>query len=215
MARTSDKDSVLLHFNEAYIINALHKGEERMFNAIYKEYAARLYQFCTQFIDDKQHAEDIVTESFVQLWKQHGDFHSLNDIRGFLYVTAKNFCYSALRDKKRRNKHHQRILHTLETAQDSILTYIVKAEHRRELHQAIALLPDRRRHIVKEMIDNGATVRELAIALNISEQTVYSAMEKAIKSLKETLDKGTGLTIIIVLYILLNIIELAKRVLLF
>lgn len=211
MIDTSGKDSGFSNAEESQIINALQSGEERMFESVYGMYSAALFYFCKSIVDHDQVAQDIVTESFVRTWEHKEHIGSLNDLRGFLYTTAKNFCLNHLRNSRRRSKHHNQFLNTLETVENSVLGLIVNTERRRMLYQAITLLPPQRQYIIKQMLENGKTVKELAAELDIDISAIYTAKGKALETLKRILENGGTLTVILALHILLIIIGLVKK----
>lgn len=211
MIDTSSKDSRFENADESKIINALHSGEERAFRSVHTMYSAALFHFCKAIVDHDQAAEDIVTESFIRLWENKNNMKSLDDMRGFLYTTARNFCLNHLRNSKRRSKHHNQFLNTLETVENSVLALIVNTERRRMLYQAITLLPTQRQYIIKQMLENDKTVKELAAELDIDISAVYTAKGKALETLKQILENGGTLTVILALHILLIIIGLVKK----
>ncbi len=196
---------------EEEIIEALHRGEERPFQAIYNDLSSALLYFSRKIVDDDQVAQDIVTECFISLWEHRATIHSLGSLRGFLYQSARNKSLTFLRDRKRRKAHHQSILIQSATAEDAVLVNMVQAEHRRQLINAIALLPKQRKAIIEGLILNGQTVRELAIALNIEEVSVQTAKRKAIEYLRQALGNSKLLLLISIYYIVHFISDLIKK----
>jgi|GEM_PF-605091 len=210
MSRSSDQHPFSGE-HEHQIIQGLHSGEEAVFKAIYIQYSPTLYDYCFSITDHQQEAEDIVTESFVNLFNAKSTVDSITTIRQFLFQKAKHLCLTYLRNEKRKSKHHLQILKGLEAAEDSLISYLVRSEHRRQLLQAISLLSPLRQRVINELINDGLSVKDLAIELNLKEQTIYSAKEKAVQHLRKILNKGTAFVIIFMVYILLTIIDLAKR----
>jgi len=60
------------------------------FNAVYRQYAARLCAFVRQMTQDLSAAQDIVQETFTQLWKKPSGFRpECGSIRSYLFGIAR------------------------------------------------------------------------------------------------------------------------------
>ena len=65
-------------------------GDPDAFNAVYRENAGRLCAFVRQITQDLPAAQDIVQETFVQVWKKPGGFHpERGSIRSYLFGIAR------------------------------------------------------------------------------------------------------------------------------
>src|SRR5438045_1474205 len=64
--------------------------DERAFEECYRQYFVRLYRFCFSIVHQKQPAEDIVHDVFMQLWKRRSEYSSIRNLEVYLYVSVKN-----------------------------------------------------------------------------------------------------------------------------
>jgi RNA polymerase sigma-70 factor, ECF subfamily len=62
------------------------RGETSAFEAFYRENALRLRSFLWQLVGDRQSAEDIMQETFAQLWQRPNGFHpDRGSLTGYLF----------------------------------------------------------------------------------------------------------------------------------
>lgn len=78
--------------DEEFYITGLHQGDEKIFRELFEKYHTRLCYFANTLLPFSEGAEDVVQEAFVKLWQKKIDFHSLNAVKTFLYITVKNRC---------------------------------------------------------------------------------------------------------------------------
>jgi RNA polymerase sigma-70 factor (ECF subfamily) len=72
------------------ICRRIAEGDPDTFNAVYRENAARLCAFVKQMTQDLSAAQDIVQETFTQLWKKPGGFRpECGSIRSYLFGMAR------------------------------------------------------------------------------------------------------------------------------
>ncbi len=63
-------------------------NKKENFAAIYKNYSAEIFRFCSFSLNNREQAEDITAEVFISLYGQ--DLNSINNPRAWLYKSAKN-----------------------------------------------------------------------------------------------------------------------------
>ena len=72
------------------IVKGFIEGDKKAFADVYNMHYNRVYNFVKDLVKDREEAQDIVAETFIKLWKLHALFNTNENIRAFLYVTAKN-----------------------------------------------------------------------------------------------------------------------------
>lgn len=62
------------------------RGDARAFDGFYRENVSRLHGFLRQLLGDRQTAEDVAQETFLQLWRQPNGFHpEKGSLRAYLF----------------------------------------------------------------------------------------------------------------------------------
>jgi RNA polymerase sigma-70 factor (ECF subfamily) len=133
-------------------------------------------------------AQDIVSEGFVKLWRLHANFKSLDNIRAFLFLTARNASVDHLRLTQRRRSCHQEILHLM-GQDDAIENDMIDAAVFDEVSRQIEALPEKCREVFRLLFYHRMSTAETAKELNISARKVQNQKERAIRLLRSALLK--------------------------
>jgi RNA polymerase sigma-70 factor (family 1) len=162
----------------------LHNGDENALAAIFKQYHSGLLYFAQQYIKNHQVAEDIVTESFIAIWRKRKDFPSMPSLKSFLYKTVRNACIDQIRQDNRHAHLHKEIEYLAERSEEFMNSRVIKAELLQKLFDDIEQLPPMRREIFKMIYIEGLSSLETAAALRISVDTVRVQKARAIHALR-------------------------------
>jgi DNA-directed RNA polymerase specialized sigma24 family protein len=77
-------------------IAAFQRGEAHALRHVMELYDQPLRCFAAALTGNRQEGEDIVTGTFMKLWKRHTYFQTAQNIRAFLYITTRNACLDLL-----------------------------------------------------------------------------------------------------------------------
>jgi len=172
--------------DHSILINNLRNGKEEGLTAVYRLYKRSLLYFASQFVD-RETAEEIVSDTFIKVWKQREQFHHLNSLRAFLYVSAKNACLNHLR--------RPQIKLTVESVDDYenllyedavIHTKIVETELLKLIYEEAAKLPQKQREVFNMTYLEGMTVEEISKKLQMSPTAVYINRSRAMALLRRS-----------------------------
>lgn len=159
------------------------KALETLFNLYYK----KLCQFIVLFVHEKDLAEEISADVFVNLWQKRNTIVIDVSVKSYVYSAAK---YAALTHLRSRNRvalpfdnESFKVASFDENPEDRILFQELK----QKVDECIAMLPPQcgiifRLHRFDEM-----KYKEIADVLNISVKTVEVQMSKAIRLLNESI----------------------------
>lgn len=168
------------------LINYLQTGKEEGLTAIFHLYKRPLLYFSTQFVS-RQVAEEIVSDTFIKVWNRREQFHNMNSLRAFLYVTAKNACLNHLR-KPEAKQDIENIdeCHTLLYDDTTVLTKIVQTELLKQIYNELKKLPQKQREVFILSYIDGLTVEEISQKLKITATAVYINRSRAIAFLRNS-----------------------------
>lgn len=158
--------------------------DEQGFHDIFKKYYIALCAFATQYTEDKEISADLVQDSFLQLWQIREDFLYLHQVKSFLYMTVRNKALDELRHSKVVYEYEQ----DMAKKQTDLFFHdaVVEEETYRIIVEAINKLPNQMRAIMHLALQ-GEKSKEIAIRLEISNETVHTLKKIAYKKLKEYL----------------------------
>jgi len=150
--------------------------------ALYTAHGARLYRYAVVLLADRSAAEDAVHDTFVQLARALRRTPDAQVSFGYLAVTLRNTCYSALRRRARGRARAWDDEALIEPAAPD-----ASEEERMLLDDALKGLPAEQREVVYLKVFEGMTFQEIADRCEISINTAGSRYRYAIGALRRTL----------------------------
>ncbi len=94
---------VPLH-NEQNLLDQIAEGNEHAFETIYNHYRPVIFTKALRLADENWAAEEIVQDTFLQVWLKRSELRHLDNFSGWLYTIAVNFTYNSLVKKDRERK---------------------------------------------------------------------------------------------------------------
>ncbi|PWD98664.1 RNA polymerase sigma-70 factor [Marinilabilia rubra] len=162
------------------IIRLIARGDEQVFEQLFRLWYARLTMFGYKFLGDRQEAENIVQMVFIKFWEKRKEL-KINSLKGYLMAAVRNGCINELK----RGHHHLSVEDqfniAVSTEEDDFDEELMK-----KVNEAINEMPPQRQRIFKMGRFDGLKYREIASRLGISHKTVEVQMGKALKTLRET-----------------------------
>ena len=165
------------------------KANDRLaFNTIYRTYSRRIFRFAYSYVKIQSDAEEIVQDVFLKVWENREKIDEYLSFESYLFTITYNTSISVLRKKVSENQYIE-YLKSIQTAsiQNNTTTEIEFTELRDRADQIIEQLPSRQKQIFKLNREKGHTYREIALILNISQNTVESHMGRALKTIRKKL----------------------------
>lgn len=181
--------------SDAQLLNLFHDGDEKAFTQLYERYWKYLFQLSMNILQDDSAAKDVVQEVFVDFY-QKSSSRSIENVKSYLFQSARFQCFMQLRSGKISQKHLERIAE-IQNSNVVELEYDA-AELQRVLESQMATLPEKCREVFYlsrvEMMPN----KKIAEQLNISHKTVENQITKALKVLRTSVEKIAVLTLFLI-----------------
>lgn len=148
---------------------------ERELERMFEQHADAVYRVCRTYLSAAD-SEDAAQEVFVRLMRASPEFPSQREERGWLIVTACNYCKSFLRWRKR---------HPL--AVEDAPERPVRDEYPAEVLELIMSLPEDCRQVVYMHCHEGYSLAEIARLSGVRASTIRSRWFHARRRLKNLL----------------------------
>lgn len=150
---------------------------EEMFTRYYRE----LVVYLCKFVKESAVAEDIVQETFCELWSRKETYHIIH-VRSFLFRSVRNAAVNYLTREKKMTVDLSREIENEIVFQEDLETI----DRDRKLYELIERLPEQRKRIFKLCFFEGMRYQDVADQLNISVNTVKTQMGRALADLRES-----------------------------
>ena len=159
------------------------KGEVAAFNEIFYEFHHTLYVFCKYFVPAED-AEDIVAEIFTRLWNMRKDLDTIQNIKAFLYVSARNASFNRLRDLKTRVVKERELAEIMAKEENLFILSETESDVITRVREEIEKLPENCKQVFTLAYFEGYKNPEIAEKLRINEKTVRNLKSMALKAIK-------------------------------
>jgi len=169
------------------LLSAWVQGEGKAFEAIYKRYAVKLLAIAMQKTGDRNIAEELVQDTFMVMYNKKTSLGNLNSVMAFLYTVLKNQIMDRYRHGLVERKYEDYLGHVFVEADNSTQMLIETKELEKMLRFEIEKLPAQCRNVFKLSRSEYLSNKEIAIKLEISENTVEQHMRKALRILRVSL----------------------------
>ncbi|MCT4643903.1 MAG: RNA polymerase sigma-70 factor [Carboxylicivirga sp.] len=162
---------------------------------MFEAYYSRLCVYAMRYVESKDVAEDVVSDTFYKMW-QKGDVEISTSIQSYLFQAVYNNCMYYIRQEVSERKKQQQVQKKYENEvafrliddfndQDSL---IIK-EVEEAIDEAIKKLPEQSQKVFTLKRYKGFKNKEVALELDISVKTVEMHMTRALSFLKSELSE--------------------------
>ncbi|HTW48785.1 MAG TPA: sigma-70 family RNA polymerase sigma factor [Acidobacteriaceae bacterium] len=183
------------HASDSALVEKMMAGDESALAALYDRYSGMLFAMLVRILRDRQAAEEVLQDLFLQLWRNASSFDaSRGSLPAWLMVIGRNRAISRLR-----RRDSQEVLEDVEAWPANAVPSSLDIEHETQrtllaekLRSAMAALPREQREAVELAYFEGMTQTEIAERTGSPLGTVKSRVRAALQSLKELFDDGTA-----------------------
>ncbi len=163
---------------------------KREFSKIYDQYINKIYRFIFLKVSSTEIAQDLTSETFLRGWRSFESGKNIENIQAFLYRIARNLVVDFYRNKGK----VQIVSADSGRIEDPQADPEEKAEFNSDMlliQRAIAQLREDYQNIIIWHYIEDLSVREIAKIMGKSEENTRVTLHRALKSLKNKLQKTT------------------------
>jgi RNA polymerase sigma-70 factor (ECF subfamily) len=175
------------------LVHKARKGDQQSFGKLVGLWFKRVYNFCLRYFGDHDLAMEATQQTFIATHQNIRKLKEAKRFKSWLYVIALNQCREEDRKQKRKS---WRSIFQHEEVMDIEDSFNHPEEAYREMEQEEILsdmlgrLPEEQRIIVIMKEYEGLKFREIAIALDISENTAKSRLYYGLKALRKMIEQS-------------------------
>jgi RNA polymerase sigma-70 factor, ECF subfamily len=172
------------------LISRIATGDRLAMQALYARHHLRVYRFVVRLVGNTTVAEDLISEVFLDVWRQAGTFEARSAASTWLLAIARFKALSAMR-RKPEEELDENMAGAIEDPADDPETTVQKKNKSEILRKCLTALSEDHREIIDLVYYHEKSVEEVAGIVGIPEATVKTRMFYARKKLSELL-KAAG-----------------------
>lgn len=168
---------------EKELIEQFVSGDDRAFELIFHRSKGQLKGFLKKVLPKGEDEESVLQEVYLKLWSTRKFIQPDKNFEAYLFAIARNLVIDVMRRRLHRQKYLEDLYYQLkENQKNGLDTYaaVEYSELEKKIFGLMEQLPEKRREIFRLNRLDGLTYKEIALKLNISENTVDSQMRKAL-----------------------------------
>lgn len=183
--KQTDKNVTTLTDNR--LLENIAQGDSDSFDTVFHQHYDRVYGLLYRLVGTRGEAEDLTQEVFIKLYKHAFERRFLpqreHNLGAWLYRTAMNMGYNALRSNQRRDKRNTFLVPDPKGSPGADKT-VEQRERETAVRQALAQLSERDAQLLL-MRQMGFSYKECAAATNVAASSVGTLIKRAAEAFKQ------------------------------
>lgn len=188
--------------DEKSIIKRLKAGDLAAIDAIYHKYNKKLYSFTFSLLKDHNQSEDLIQDIFVTLWEKREQINPDLKFENYLLTICYNSARKFFRRMKIENKVKDYLLKNSPESISETANTVIYNELMEIVDRAVEKLPPKRKVVFKLSRQENKQIKEIAESLSISPRTAESHLSKALKFIKQELEKENAILLALLFFYL-------------
>lgn len=179
------------------------EGDEHAFNQFFRQQWPQVYGTGLHLTRSPEQAKDLAQDIFAKLWENRHKLHDVQQPEAYLYIFSRNLIMDFLRKKVFAMENIELLIDLFEDPGSDALQRLEYAELERTMRSAIDSLPQKVKEVFELSRFEGLTHEQIARKLQISTVSSKTYIVRALRYIREYLDRhsdpGTILLIIVLL----------------
>ena len=177
--------------SDEVLIQRIAGGDRLAMQVLYARHHVRVYRFVLRLVRNEATAEDLISEVFLDVWRQAGRFEGRSAVTTWLLAIARFKALSALRGRKEAELDDE-MAEAVEDTSDDPEVAMQKKDTGEILRKCLTKLSAEHKEIIDLVYYHEKSVEEVAEIVGIPENTVKTRLFHARKKLGEML-KAAGI----------------------
>ena len=166
------------------LVAAIARGDKRALQTLYGRHNVRVFRFVLRFLNDEAFAEDMVSEVFLDVWRQAERFERRSQVSTWLLAIARNKALSVLR-RRTTEVLDEGVAEFIEDPADNPEVTMQKKQQTSMLQQCLTQLSPAHREIIDLVYYHEKSIEEVAEIVGVPTNTVKTRMFYARKRIGE------------------------------
>jgi RNA polymerase sigma-70 factor (family 1) len=164
----------------------ISRGNNEAYSLLYHRYFEDMYLYAYSKVGDAEETKDLVHESFIKLWEHRATLAEVVNVKAYLFTITRNIILDLIAHHKVIDKYYESFVEMYPSIQNA--DFIIREKQIQQLiDEAIDQLPAKMKVIFELSRKEFLSYSEIAEKLNISDKTVKTQINNALKQLKNKL----------------------------
>ena len=177
--------------SDEVLIGRIASGDRLAMQVLFARHHVRVFRFVLRLVRDESRAEDLISEVFLDVWRQAGRFEGRSAVSTWLLAIARFKALSALR-RRTDAELDEETAEAIEDTADDPEVALEKKDKSAVIRKCLVHLSAEHREIIDLVYYHEKSVEEVAAIVGIPENTVKTRMFYARKRLADLL-KAAGI----------------------
>ena len=178
------------YLDDKVIIRNLKKGDVQSFDNIFNKYNKKVYYFALSYLKNREEAQDVVQEVFMNLWKHRDQINEYYVFSKYLFKITYNATCKTFRKQASDKKQLEEVVRNSIEEDNSTNLDIEYNSLYETVNAFIEKMPARQKEIYLLSINEQLTTEQIAQRLNISKKTVENYLSRVKTSVKKSISDG-------------------------
>ena len=177
--------------SDEILIDRIAQGDRLAMQVLFARHHVRVYRFVLRLVRNEASAEDLISEVFLDVWRQADRFEGRSAVSTWLLAIARFKALSSMR-RKPDEELDEEAAGAIEDTSDTPEVSLQKKDKSELLRNCLEQLSREHREVIDLVYYHEKSIEEVAEIVGIPEATVKTRMVYARKKLSELL-KAAGL----------------------
>ena len=170
------------------LIGRIAGGDQLAMRTLFARHRVALYRWLLRLVRDEALAEDLLSDVFLDVWRQAASFRGRASVSTWLLAIARHMAASARRRRNDAELDEATVSTVPDPADDAEVT-LQKKNRAEALRQSLHRLSPDHREVIDLAYYHGKSVKEIAEIVSISEATEKTRMFYARRKLAELVER--------------------------
>jgi RNA polymerase sigma-70 factor (ECF subfamily) len=167
--------------------------DQTAFAGLYRRLAPGLFSMIYEILHDQKEAEDVLQESFLQMWKKAGTYDSSRSaLFTWAVMISRNRALDRLRSRQRRGRTLEAATEEWSVSADEFADQaddlLDQSEERSRIRKALTSLPEAQRNAIQLAFFRGLTQAEVSTQLGEPLGTIKARIRRGLIALRDVLE---------------------------
>jgi RNA polymerase sigma-70 factor, ECF subfamily len=175
-------------------VQRLKENDQAAFELIFNKFSKKLYYFTLSYVHSQAETEEIIQNVFVSLWENRDMLSEAFPIQNYLYKVTINHIYNYFKHQLVRRRYVENMILEGTDEDQEAMQGILTNDLGEIVNKIIEELPLRQQIIYRLSRTEGLCHAEIAQRLGLSIRSVENQIYRALKYIREKLNKESILT---------------------